>query len=76
MREDGHFIEAGENDNLMVQKLVSNPNALAIFGFSLDQNTDKIQGAIINNISPDFENIASGKYPISRPLFFMRKMHI
>ena len=61
----------------MVQKLVSNPNALAIFGFSfLDQNTDKIQGAIINNISPDFENIASGKYPISRPLFFYAKMHI
>ena len=74
VREDGHFIEAGENDNLMVQKLVSNPNALAIFGFSfLDQNTDKIQGAIINNISPDFENIASGKYPISRPLFFYAK---
>ena len=74
MREDGHFIEAGENDNLMIQKLVSNPNALAIFGFSfLDQNTDKIQGAIINNISPDFENIASGKYPISRPLFFYAK---
>ena len=74
VREDGHFIEAGENDNLMVQKLVSNPNALAIFGFSfLDQNADKIQGAIINNISPDFENIASGKYPISRPLFFYAK---
>ena len=74
VREDGHFIEAGENDNLMVQKLVLNPNALAIFGFSfLDQNADKIQGAIINNISPDFENIALGKYPISRPLFFYAK---
>ena len=72
--EDGHFIEAGENDNLMVQKLVSNPNALAIFGFSfLDQNADKVQGATINGIEPAFENISSGKYPISRPLFFYIK---
>ena len=74
IREDGPFIEAGENDNLMVQKLVSNPNALAIFGFSfLDQNSDKVQGAIIDNINPSFENISSGKYPISRPLFFYIK---
>jgi len=73
-REDGPFIEAGENDNLMVQKLVSNPNALAIFGFSfLDQNADKVQGATINGIEPAFENISSGKYPISRPLFFYIK---
>ena len=74
VREDGPFIEAGENDNLMVQKLVSNPNALAIFGFSfLDQNADKIQGTIIDNIFPEFENISSGDYPISRPLFFYAK---
>ena len=74
VREDGPFIEAGENDNLMVQKLVSNPNTLAIFGFSfLDQNADKIQGAIIDNIFPEFENISSGDYPISRPLFFYAK---
>jgi len=74
IREDGHFIEAGENDNLMVQKLISNPNALAIFGFSfLDQNSDKVQGAIIDDINPSFENISSGKYPISRPLFFYVK---
>jgi len=73
-REDGHFIEAGENDNLMVQKLVSNPNALAIFGFSfLDQNADKVQGAIINGVEPSFENIANGQYSISRPLFFYIK---
>ena len=73
-REDGHFIEAGENDNLMVQKLVSNPNALAIFGFSfLDQNADKVQGAVINGVEPSFENIANGKYSISRPLFFYIK---
>ena len=73
-REDGHFIEAGENDNLMVQKLVSNPNALAIFGFSfLYQNSDKVQGSIINGIEPSFDNIADGKYAISRPLFFYIK---
>ena len=73
-REDGHFIESGENDNLMVQKLVSNPNALAIFGFSfLDQNADKVQGAIINGVEPSFENIANGQYSISRPLFFYIK---
>ena len=73
-REDGHFIEVGENDNLMVQKLVSNPNALAIFGFSfLDQNADKVQGAIINGVEPSFENIANGQYSISRPLFFYIK---
>ena len=58
----------------MVQKLVSNPNALAIFGFSfLDQNADKVQGAIINGVEPSFENIANGQYSISRPLFFYIK---
>lgn len=74
IREDGPYIEAGENDNLMIQKVVSNPNALAIFGFSfLDQNIDKVQGVVINGIKPEFENIASGTYPISRPLFFYIK---
>tara|TARA_B110000305_G_scaffold140931_1_gene157087 strand:- start:1289 stop:1714 length:426 start_codon:yes stop_codon:yes gene_type:complete len=74
MREDGPYIQAGENDNLMVQKLVTNPNALAIFGFSfLDQNADKIHGAVINGVEPSFENISAGKYSISRPLFFYIK---
>jgi phosphate transport system substrate-binding protein len=74
MREDGPYIQAGENDNLMVQKLVTNPNALAIFGFSfLDQNADKIHGAVINGVEPSFENISAGKYPVSRPLFFYIK---
>lgn len=73
-REDGYFIEAGENDNLMVQKLISNSKALAIFGFSfLEQNADKVHGAIINGVEPSFENISSGKYPVSRPLFFYAK---
>lgn len=78
IREDGAFIEAGENDNLIVQKLQANPNALGVFGFSfLDQNTDKINGSKINDVVPDFENIASNKYPISRPLYiYIKKAHV
>jgi phosphate transport system substrate-binding protein len=78
IREDGAYIEAGENDNLIVQKLEANPDALGIFGFSyLDQNTDKIQGAYVDGVQPTFDNIASGKYPISRPLFFyVKKAHV
>ena len=74
MREDGAFIEAGENDNLIVQKLVANENALGIFGFSfLDQNADKVKAAKINGTAISFEAISDGSYPISRPLFFYVK---
>jgi len=78
IREDGAFIEAGENDNLIIQKLDQNPNAIGIFGFSfLDQNTDKIQGSIVNGAKPTFDNILVGDYPISRSLFFyVKKNHI
>jgi phosphate transport system substrate-binding protein len=78
IREDGAYIDAGENDNLIVQKLVANPSAVGIFGYSyLEQNTDKIQGAFVNGSQPTFENIASGKYPLSRPLFFyVKKAHV
>jgi len=78
IREDGAFIEAGENDNLIVQKLVANPKALGVFGYSyLDQNADRIQGSLVDSSPPTFENIASGKYPLSRPLFFyVKKAHI
>ena len=78
IREDGAFIEAGENDNLIIQKLDQNPNAIGIFGFSfLDQNTDKIQGSIVNGAEPTFDNILVGDYPISRSLFFyVKKNHI
>jgi phosphate transport system substrate-binding protein len=78
VREDGAFIEAGENDNLIVQKLEANPNAVGIFGFSfLDQNASKLKGATIDDSAPDFENIASGKYSISRSLYFyLKKEHI
>ena len=78
IREDGAYIEAGENDNLIVQKLDANPDAVGIFGFSfLDQNTDKIQGSVIDGVSPTFEAIANGDYPVSRPLFFyVKKAHV
>lgn len=74
IREDGAFVESGENDNLIVSKLVANPNALGIFGFSfLDQNSDKLQGATVDGVEPLFENIASGEYPVSRSLYFYIK---
>ena len=78
LREDGAYIEAGENDNLIVQKLLANPDVLGIFGFSfLDQNADVVQGSIVEGETPTFENIAAGKYPISRPLFFyVKKAHV
>ena len=78
VREDGAYIEAGENDNLIVQKLEANPNALGIFGFSfLDQNMDKIQGSYVDGVQPNFEAIADSKYPVSRPLFFyVKKAHV
>lgn len=78
VREDGAYIEAGENDNLIVQKLNANPNAIGIFGFSfLDQNSDVIQGSIVDGVEPTFEAIADGQYPVSRPLYFYaKKAHI
>ena len=78
VREDGRFIEAGENDNLIVQKLKANPNALGIFGYSfLDQNIDVVQGSLVDGQAPTFEAIAEGDYPVSRPLYFyVKKAHI
>ncbi len=78
IREDGAYVEAGENDNLIVQKLQANPSALGIFGFSfLDQNTDKVKGASVEGVAPTFESIADGSYKVSRPLFFyVKKAHV
>ncbi len=78
IREDGAFIEAGENDNLIVQKLVANPSAFGIFGYSfLEQNSDTVQGSIVNGIAPEFEAIAEGDYPVSRSLYFyVKKDHV
>ena len=78
IREDGAFVEAGENDNLIVQKLEANPNAFGIFGFSfLDQNAEKVKGAEIDGVKPTFDAIADGSYPVSRPLYFYaKKAHV
>jgi phosphate transport system substrate-binding protein len=74
MRQDGPFIEAGENDNLIVQRLEADPNAIGIFGYSfLYENADRLKGVKINGIAPAFETIADGSYPVSRPLFFYVK---
>lgn len=74
VREDGAYIEAGENDNLIVQKLEANADAVGIFGFSfLDENGDKVQGSLINEVAPTFDTIADGDYPVSRPLYFYIK---
>jgi len=78
VREDGRFIEAGENDNLIVHKLKTNPNAVGVFGYSfLEQNEDSVQGSSVDGELPTFEAISSGAYPVSRPLFvYVKKAHI
>lgn len=78
IREDGAYVEAGENDNLIVQKLGANPDAFGIFGFSfLEQNSDSVQGSLINSVEPEFELIADGDYPVSRSLYFyVKKAHV
>lgn len=78
LREDGLFVEAGENDNLIVQRLQSTPEAIGIFGFSfLEENSDVIQGADVNGVAPTFENIASGEYGVSRSLFvYVKDQHV
>ena len=78
IREDGAFVEAGENDNLIVQKLDANPSAFGIFGYSfLEQNRDKVQGSTINGVEPDFDTIADGSYPVSRSMYFyVKKAHV
>lgn len=78
IREDGSYIESGENDNLIIQKLTANINAVGVFGFSyLEESGDKIKGLKIDGIAPTFETIASTKYTTSRPLFiYVKKAHI
>ncbi|MGZ8995488.1 MAG: PstS family phosphate ABC transporter substrate-binding protein [Rhodospirillales bacterium] len=78
VREDGAYVEAGENDVLIVRKLEANPSAFGVFGYSfLEQNQDKIQGSKINGVADTYENISSGDYPISRSLFiYVKKPHV
>ena len=78
IREDGAYVEAGENDNLIVQKLEANPSALGIFGYSyLEENMNKLHGSIIEGKSPTFENVADGSYPVARSLYlYVKKAHV
>jgi len=78
LREDGHVVEVGENDNLIIEKLADNSDRFGIFGFSfLDQNKDRVQGSVVNGVVPSFDTIADGSYKVSRPLFFyVKKEHI
>jgi phosphate transport system substrate-binding protein len=74
MRQDGPFIEAGENDNLIVQRLQADANALGIFGYSfLFENQDTLKAVAVNGVLPAFETIADGSYDVARPLFFYVK---
>ena len=78
LREDGAVTEAGENDNLIIEKLAANKDRFGIFGFSfLDQNNDKVQGSMVDGVSPNMDTIADGSYGVSRPLFFyVKKEHV
>jgi phosphate transport system substrate-binding protein len=74
MRQDGPFVEAGENDNLIVQRLEADANAVGIFGYSfLYENSDKLKPVLVNGVAPTFDTIADGSYPVSRPIFFYVK---
>jgi phosphate transport system substrate-binding protein len=78
IRTDGKFVESGENDNLIVSKLVANPVAKGIFGYSfLEENSDKVKGSKIAGVEATFDNIASGDYPVSRSMYFyVKKAHV
>ena len=78
IRKDGAYVEAGENDNVIIQKLQANRNSFGIFGYSfLDENTSTLRGVSIDGVTPDFDSISSGKYKGARPLFvYVKKQHI
>lgn len=78
VREDGKYVDSGENDNLIVQKLSANPDAVGIFGYSfLEENLNSIHGIPLNDVEPTYQNIADGKYPGARPLYiYVKKAHV
>ncbi|TMM49781.1 substrate-binding domain-containing protein [Qipengyuania marisflavi] len=78
VRSDGLYVDQGEQDNLIVQKIESNPNAVGIFGYSyLEENADKVQGLNMNGVAPTYDNIASFAYPGARPLYiYVKKAHL
>ena len=78
IREDGVYVDAGENDNLIVQKLAANPDAIGVFGYSyLEQNAQSVNGVAINGVRPTYATIADGRYPGSRPLYiYVKAAHL
>ncbi|ATW04645.1 substrate-binding domain-containing protein [Sphingorhabdus sp. YGSMI21] len=78
VRADGAYVDAGENDNLIVQKLKANPNSVGIFGYSfLEENLDSVRGISVSGVNPTYEAIASGEYPGARPLYvYVKKQHV
>ncbi len=78
IRKDGAYVEAGENDNVIVQKLEANKNAFGVFGFSfLDENSSKLRGVAFDGVEPTYDTISSGKYEGARPLFvYVKKQHV
>ena len=78
VRDDGAYVEAGENDNLIVQKLAANPGTVGIFGYSyLEENAGKVKGLQVNGIAPTYATISSFKYPGARPLYiYVKNAHV
>jgi phosphate transport system substrate-binding protein len=78
VREDGKYVDSGENDNLIVQKLGANPNALGVFGYSfLEENKDTLRDVPINGVEATYETVSTGKYPGARPLYvYVKKAHM
>jgi phosphate transport system substrate-binding protein len=78
IRDDGPYVDKGENDNLIVQGLAQNPNALGIFGYSyLEENQNRLHGVPIEGVSPSYATIAGGQYPGARPLYiYVKKRHL
>jgi len=78
VRTDGAYIEAGENDNLIVQKLAANQGTLGIFGYSfLEENASKVKGVAVNGVQPTYQTISSFKYPGARPLYiYVKNAHV
>jgi phosphate transport system substrate-binding protein len=78
LREDGYYVNAGENDARLVRKLLGDPGALGILGYNfLDRNRDRLQGAPVDGVAPTFESIESGEYPLTRPLYlYLKEPHL
>jgi phosphate transport system substrate-binding protein len=78
IRQDGVWVDSGENDNLIVSKLGANPNAIGVFGYSfLEENTDTLKSAVIDGFEADYDTISSGDYPLSRTMYiYAKKAHI